>query len=383
MRGFCGIDIEGDKIFISFASLDKQVLNFLEEIEIPVPLKGREFIDCLSQNAQIISGRISEKEIAYSLRVEKIFLNLPWKFVNTVLVEETIPFKSRKKLSYKDINLAKNYLEDTAIDWDDLRLHHFVLSYEIEGTHFSRPPVGSWAKKIKLRSKVFSVKEKLNKDVEDIFDNLDREFGGFVFSGISAVSSFLAQPQVEHAAIVISIGFEESFASVYTGGNIEFINGLGFSITSILQEIEKNFLLPFDLAKDIIQRYLSFRDTPHFKEISAKNAQGYINVSTQTLNSYVKEYVKKEMLRALEEIKNQLKLNSCTVSIIGRLNAYEGFSDFLKGFLGEQLEPFVRGGANSSSFGCLRYGISRFLEVDCAAATSVLQKMMAIYREYF
>lgn len=383
MKGYCGIDIDSDKTFISFASLDKQTVNFLEEIEMPVSSRGQNLIDFLKQNAQLFVQRINEKEIAYSLRVEKIFINLPWGLENKVLIDETIPLKKRKKLTSRDIDFAKNYLQDSALDWDDICLHHLILYYEIEGSRFLRPPLGVWAKKIKLHSRVLSVKEKLHKETEDIFDNLDREFGGYIFSGISSLSALLAQGPVSKPMVIVYIGSEESFVTIYSQGNVEFVNGYGFGTTKIFQEIEKKFLLPFELAKEISHRYLSFKDIPNFKEISVKNGQSYINVSTQTFNSFVKELVTREIGSILQEIKNKFQIQECIVSFMGRLNAYDGFYEFLKTSLSNEVEPLNAQRALSSSFGCLRYGINPFLENDYARSSSLLQKMATIYKEYF
>jgi cell division ATPase FtsA len=383
MKGFCGIDIDNDKAFISFASLDKQTLQFLEEIEIPVVSPEKNLIDFLKHNAQMFIQRISEKEIAYSVRVEKVFINLPWGMENKVVIDETIPLKKRKKIAPSDIDFAKRYLQDSALDWDDVCLHHLILYYEVEGNRFVHPPLGVWAKKIKLHSMVLSVKEKLHKEVEDIFDNLDREFGGFIFSGVSCLATSLAQPTTQKPKIIVHVGCEQSFATVYAQGNVEFVNGSGFSTTKIFQEIEKKFLLPFELAKEISYRYLSFKDIPTFKEISVRNGQSYINVSTQTFNSFVRELVAREVNLLLAQIKNKFALKECSISFIGRLNVYDGLYEFLKASVSQEVEPLNIHHIQSSSFGCLRYGISRFLEHDYVRSTSLLQKMTAIYKEYF
>lgn len=383
MKGFCGIDIDNDKVFISFASLDKQTLSFLEEIEIPVSSTGQNLIDFLKHNAQMFIQRISEKEIAYSLRVEKVFINLPWGMENKIVIDETIPLKKRKKITPGDIDFAKRYLEETALDWDDVCLHHLILYYEIEGNRYARPPLGVWAKKIKLHSMVLSIKEKLHKETEDIFDNLDREFGGFIFSGVSCLAAALAQPAAQKPKVVVHVGCEQSCAAVYAHGNVEFVNGSGFSTTKIFQEIEKKFLLSFELAREISYRYLSFKDIPNFKEISVKDGQSYINVSTQTFNSFVKELVACQVGLLLTEIKSKFAIQECSISFIGRLNAYDGFYEFLKTSVSQDVEPLNTYETQSSSYGCLRYGISRFLEHDYARNTSLFQKMATIYKEYF
>ncbi|MBU0878429.1 MAG: hypothetical protein KKD55_02310, partial [Candidatus Omnitrophica bacterium] len=93
LKGVCGIDVDRDRTFISFASLRKFRLNFLQEIEVEIPCEDRNFLAYFRKNCDVFNQKIREKEKEYSLRIEKVFLNLPWDLANISVAEEIIPLK--------------------------------------------------------------------------------------------------------------------------------------------------------------------------------------------------------------------------------------------------------------------------------------------------
>ena len=121
----------------------------------------------------------------------------------------------------------------------------------------------------------------------------------------------------------------------------------------------------------------------YFKEITVKRDSGYINLSTQTLNSFIKDYIKSEICCLLQEIREDISQDDFTISFIGRLNAKEGFYGSLQDYVPYPLKVPLQRLTVSSSYGCLRYGVLRFLEQDHKTNQPVLRRILDVYREYF
>lgn len=384
LKGVCGIDVDRDRTFISFASLRKFRLNFLQEIEVEIPCEDRNFLAYFRKNCDVFNQKIREKEKEYSLRIEKVFLNLPWDLANISVAEEIIPLKKRKKIDRKDLAFVKKYFEDVFLAWDDFCLHHFILNYEIEGSIYKDPPLGVWAKKIKLKSHLVWIKDELRKNIEDTFDNLDRRFGGLVFTGASIFFTSFTDCGGQETKIVVSAGYEGSRIVVYSQGSIDFGWEYDFGSRKIVQALGKEFSLNPSMAEEIFIRHVSFEEIPYPKEISIKDGESYINLSTHTLNSFVKNYIRNEVSIMLQQIKEKAGKDSFSISFIGRLSKKKGFYKFLKDFIPSNVEvvlPLIR--TISSSFGCLNYGMFRFWERDYKEKESVLGRILNIYREYF
>jgi cell division ATPase FtsA len=208
MKGICGIDIDTDRTFVCFASCHKGDVHFLEETEIEIPFHEVDILNFLRNNSEILDKIMREKEQTFSLKIEKVYIKLPWNSEEIKEVENIVVLKKRKKLTPKDIFSIKKHVEELSLDWDDFCLHHFVTSYEIESEVFKEVPLGVWAKKVKLNSLLFSVKEQLRKEVWAVFDNLGRNFSGFVSSAASSVSAAFGDKGYYKVWAVSCCGYE-------------------------------------------------------------------------------------------------------------------------------------------------------------------------------
>jgi cell division ATPase FtsA len=381
MRGICGIVLDEDRALISFAHLKKSYPTFLQEVEIPISYRNDDFLTCLRQNLEIFDSKIREIEKKFSLRVERIFFELPWGFAAKRVIQDSIPFKGRKRVTRGDISTAKKYLEEKFLDWDDFCLHNIVINYEIEGAFYEAPPLGVWAKKMELCSLLFWIKDKIYKETEDIFANLDRDFGGFIEPSISMFSSVFFKKEKTQG--VISVNYGGSCFVVRNEKGFILSREFDFGLKKIIEAISRKFLLSLALAQEVFYRYVSFKELPYFKEITIKKEEGYVSLSTQTLNIFVKDFIKNEIVYLLTEINKLVQAEDFLISFIGRLNSKEGFYAFLKDCVPYSLTAPIRREVVSSSFGCLRYGLSNFLENDYIKNESFAKYVVNIYKDYF
>lgn len=383
MKGLCGLDVDKDKIYISLGHLRGSSPVFLQESILDVESGDKNFLELLQESGIAINQKICEKEKALSLVVEKIFVNLPQDACKQGTFSATVPLAKRKKITQSDINFAKKYLQDTYLDWDDFCVHNFILNYEIEGNVYNEPPLGVVAKKIKISSVLVWVKDKFYKDIEDVFDNLERTFGGCVFPAVSAIASvFTSLDSVSDSCIVIDVAYDKTLAIVIKSKKILSIKESNFGLKQIFEELEKKILLPKALAKEVFNRYVSFKELSYSKEVSIKSDGNYINLSTQAANSFVKDYIKNSINQIMESIGGLLS-SDYAVYFTGRLNEKEGFCDFAKEILPHTVGVTAPAKSISKSFGVLNYGISRFFDNDSMGRDSFLNRIMNLYKEYF
>jgi len=383
MKGFCGIDIDTDRTYISFAKELRRELVFLQETDLEIPFFPKNFFEFLQENSNSINQKICEKEKQLSLNVEKIYINLPWGLEQKGEFSATIPLNKRKKITAADIIFAKKYLQDTFLDWDDFCIHNFVLSYQVQDQIYSEPPIGIIAKKIKLNSCLIWVKDKFRKDTEAIFSNLERDFSGFISPFASIAGGIFTHPKdMKDSCAIIDVAYDKTSILVFKNKRISYIKESEFGLKKVFDELEKKIILPSALAQEVFNRYISFKELSHLKEVSIKTGSNYINLSTQAANTFVKDYIKSELLRIIEEAKGALTRES-SVYICGRLNVKEGFCDFVKSFMPYEVKLSNAKDVASKSFGSLNYGTSRFLEEGLLRKDSFLNRVIGVYKEYF
>ena len=182
---------------------------------------------------------------------------------------------------------------------------------------------------------------------------------------------------------MVSIDYDQSRFIARSRDDLSFGKEFEFSFQRTVLELAKRFSLKPSLAEEIFQRYISFKEIPYFKEITVKRDSGYINLSTQTLNSFIKDYIKSEICYILQEIREDISRDDLTVSFIGRLNAKEGFYGSLQDYVPYPLKVPLQRSIVSSSYGCLRYGVSPFLEQDHRKNEPMFRRILNMYREYF
>ncbi|UCC94627.1 MAG: hypothetical protein JSW40_07390 [Candidatus Omnitrophota bacterium] len=393
MRGACGIDVDVDKTFISFVAIKRKRLSFLEEVGFHTNVSSGKkgwghFLSSLKHNSDALINEIRNKETKYSFRIGKVFLTLPSTLVHRAVVEEAIPLRKRKKITSRDLLFAKKYLENIFLEWDDFCIHHFVLQYEVEGEVYTHAPLGVWAKKIKLKSHFIWVKDKFRKEVEGIFINLDRDFGGFVAGGVSSIATALSLNNRKRRLGAIKIGYQNSSLIIMHSGKIEHEQEFDFGLERVFQSLGEGFSFPFELAQEIFSRYISFKSLPRFnqesigRELSLRRGDQYVHLNTHTMNSFVKKYIRNEITGIVERLREKMYDPNIALFFVGRLNEKEGFGNFLREFIPYSIQfPFHK--ESSSSFGCVRYGLSPFLERDEIESQSVFQKALHICKEYF
>jgi len=381
MRGVCSIVLDTDKAFIAFAGLRGARLISCQELEMPAPYKTKDILSWLRENTEILKAKIIAVEKKHLLRIERIFLQLPWNAFDIIKVQEDIPLKRRKKIASGDIAFAKRYLENKVLDWDDHCMHDIASRYEVEGKYYRFAPLGISTRKININLLLIRVKDRIYREVESIFDNLDRNFGGFIAPQIGIFSS--AFTKKDRARAVVSIDYDKSYLVVL--GGQDFITGKEFSfgLQQLIGELGKRFILPFHLAEEVFVRYFSFKETPFFKEVTIKKEEGYMNLSIQTLNSFIKDYLKTQIQSIVQEVAQMNTSPEFLMSFIGRLNSKEGFYGFLNSFISYSLKAPIQKSALSSSCGCLRYGVNPFLENDHKRRVSLIQYISGVYKEYF
>jgi len=303
--------------------------------------------------------------------------------------EEVVALKRTKKINFQDISFIKKYLEDNALDWDDCCIHHFPLDFGVEGRSFEALPVGFWTKRIRVRSLLVTVKDKVRTQVGDILNNYNIAFGGLVSSGVSDFSAVFSDADKKNVKAVVSVGYDGSFLTVVDKGVVSFVDSFCFGAKYVIEHIARNFSIPFDLSREIFDRYLSFEEARGAgesacaadKEISIKDAGIYINISLSSLNAAVREYVRENLLQILGRLE-AVDGRAVTVAFLGRLNGKDGFAGLLKDFVKyDTVLPEVN--QHSSSFGCLRYGMMRFLEKRHMARLPLTQRLSKLYKDYF
>jgi hypothetical protein len=232
-----------------------------------------------------------------------------------------------------------------------------------------------------MTSYLFWIKDKLRKDTASIFHNLERRFCGFIHPSASmAAATFSGVKPTGGQSVVIDVRYNSSYVIGLNDGVLDFTKEFDFGLKKIMDEVSKKLLLPQSLAEEVYNRYASFKELGHSKEVSIKNGDNYINLSTQTANSFLKEYVKNELMRIIEDIKTN-KPGDAKFYFAGRLNMKDGFYDFIKDFL-----PLaVKNETVSSSLanGCLHYALNNFLENDFIKKDSLFNRILEVYKEYF
>ncbi len=380
-KGAGAIVIDDDRAFISLGSLKKSSFNFLEEFPLDLSKNSADPVSSIKENSALLNQAIQDAGKRHRLKVDKIFLELPPAFVSLKKVTEVVPLKGKKRISSFDLRFVKRCLEDKYLDWDDFCIHNIAFNYTVLDSVYPEPPYGVWAKKLGGNFLLASVKEKVYKEVEDIFDNFNLRFSGFVWAALSSYASSFTNPSGIQA--VLRFNHSRSNFLIRTKDDLIFSKDLCFSLKDLIENISKRFLLGYSLAEEVFERYVSFKETPYFKEITLKKDSGYVNLSIQTINSFVKDYLRSEISHIFESIEKEAGDSNFTFSFIGRLGKKEGFYNFLRDCSNKEEVLPLEQSAISTSPGCLRYGLSGFFELGYKKGRSTLQYIRDVYSEYF
>ena len=378
----CGIDIDKDKIFISFGALRRGDVDFIGEAVIPFDSGSGDFLNSIEANIDKMQNVIANKFQSSKVVLRRSFLKLPAGLEKMEVAEEVVALKRTKKIAPCDLLFAKKYLEDNALDWDDCCIHHFPLNFGIEGKAFDSLPVGFWTKRVRVKSLLVTVKDKLRSQAYDIFNNYDIPFSGFISNGICDFSAvFGSSPDVN---AVVNVGYDNTLLTVVDKGVLSAVESFNFGTKGIIDAISEHFSICFNLAQDIFDLHVSFLiliDGIQSKEVVLKNGDDYVHVSMDKVNFLACEYLREKINLLLSRVKNDSGV--VKLAFLGRLNSKDGFADFLRSFVPFDVIVFDHPANSSSSFGCARYGVSRFLEKTQQSRVPLSQKLVNIYKEYF
>ena len=383
MKGLCGISFDSDKTFLSFVAANKSHIFPLEEVCLPFSFKKTDIAGFLKEHASVIDEAIRDKEKTFSLKIDDVFVSLPFGMEQRKLVDETVLLRGPKKVTRKDILYARKYVEDAVLGWDDCRLHHVVLSYGVQDNRYKDPPIGIKTNKINLASYLVWVKDSTYKESLDVLGNMGRRFGGFVFSPLSSFASSFDGKLIEKNRVVVDIGYDSIIYAATIDGHFACGQYQNLGVKALIERLSQHFSFSFELAQEVFDRYVGFSDAPYYKEISIKNGSTYVHLGAQAVNSVVKDCLKTQFNELINKIREDLKVTSFTISVIGRLSKKKGFYGFLRGCLPQEIDMAPYEENNSSSFGCVKYGLLRFWEKETIKKKSLLQQLRKVYKEYF
>ncbi|MDD3297109.1 MAG: hypothetical protein PHU64_07130 [Candidatus Omnitrophica bacterium] len=381
MKFNCAIAFDSGGVKLSLADSKKKSPAFSRESEGFIEYH-KDFLVKLTKNSEKINQMIKDAEKKGSFSVGSIFMELPEEAAETKIVQEVVPLGAEKKIQYKDVKFIKKYLEDKFLEWDQACVHNIVISCKINGKSHNYLPLGLRAKKVEAKVMLTAVKSKIYKDTEDIFYNIDRNFGGFVASRIGIFSSVFSEKKINQA--VISFDFESCRFVAFDKDDFYFYEEPAKGLGKIIEDFSEHFSLNQGLAREIYDRYVSFKEVPYFKEVAIKKqGGGYTKLSTQTINMFFREKIRSIIQYLLQKVEKFLNYEVHSVSFVGKLNAKEGFYGFLKDSVSCAIAPSFQKSAASSCYGCLLYGNSRFLEIDRRDNRSLAQRFIHVYNEYF
>ncbi|MCM8774213.1 MAG: hypothetical protein NC820_05715, partial [Candidatus Omnitrophica bacterium] len=285
-----------------------------------------------------------------------------------------------KKITPQDIISAKKQIENIFLEWQDYPLHHLVYHYEIEGRKFNTPPIGILAKKLKIKSLLIFTKSKLVEQFESAFDNFNRNFRGFVYDVLCDFASGF-EGKEESGLLSIRISYRKTRVSYFLNSQLVMDRIFDFGEEEIIRNLSKELSVSEETAHRLIFYYSSFRNIFSSKEINIKDGDKYINLASASLNNFLKEKTKESLEKIIFDLKQEIEISSLKVNFLGRFANIDGFSDFIKDTFSLNLKSSFNK-SFSSGFGCVRYGVTRFLET-LPRSTSLITNIFKIYKDYF
>lgn len=390
MEVFAGISLNDDLINFSFAALKAGALFPCLESFRPMPKIYSNLNVFLDHSIDDINQEIAAAEDRFSFKVEKVYFKISNSDSKKITVEDVIALtadKRGKKISHKDIEFAKKHVENTFLDWNDCCIHHIVLGYEIDGVKYLNPPLGLWARKLKIRSLIISVDNLLYDKFCNLFDNFERKFQGFIYEPLAGFGSiFNSQEAFRKDFFIFYIGRKTTLVVSFLGGNSCFEKIFNFGENEIVRAVADKFSLTNELAQQIIFQYASFRGVSSSKEISIKDKDSYLHLSSLSLNSYIKDLLAKEIEKIISFLADELAIcaikDTFTFSFIGRIPQIDGFLEFIKKNILLVTEVPFNQDVFSLGFGSINYGIFRYLEQNFSSE-SFMKKVLRMYKEYF
>ena len=379
MRGFCGIDIQEERTFFAFAYLKGKEFIPFYEFDFTSFKKA-----ALRDRIEEVEKEIKKQEMRHSFFAEKVYVGLPQEWERKKVFSDEVSLNKRrinKKVTFKDINLAKREIENLALGWEEKVIHHFVLEYELGGKKYSSPPLGKEGRKLKLKSFLVFMNISLYEEVKNIFEDLGRRFMGFVYHPLCYVG-LMKKENLSGGVALINIRKKETDCFVFLNQRLDFVGIIDFGEEKMIKGISEKLSLPPSLVSKTIYQFASFGEVDFSKEINIKNKNHYLVLSLHKLNSAMRELCKEGIEKAIKMVKTRLGEKSLGIVFTGRFTNIENFSSFLKeAFPTLPISKFQF--KNSSAFGCIRYSLFKFLEENRIRKDNLFRKLIDIYKEYF
>ncbi|MDD5069793.1 MAG: hypothetical protein PHV17_03605 [Candidatus Omnitrophica bacterium] len=400
MKGLCGIELDNDKIFLSFSSLTNSCLIFRKEVSLTLKrpissdllnddsfkenLNWEKFIKYIKTNADKLQQIIKEEEKQLSLKISDISITIPEALCRTISVEKEIVFKTRRKIGVRDIIYAKRYLQDLSLEWDSFCFHHFVGRYTIDGNNYEKPPLGVTTKKITLASTLVWIPSRFREELAAVINNLDKRLAIIVAEDIGAYALVFDKQSADDTHVLIKVSYNDCRVFVLKRGHRLSDFSVDFSLKILIDKLAEHFMLTESIAMELFDRYISFRTLSYndkvTKEVSVRNGDCYLNLSINTLNSFVKEHLGKVFDQIADKLDAFPAEKPFQVSLLGRLNPKEAISAFFQENMPyPTVMPVVK--IESTALGAMLYGRFRFFED--LVKDNFFHRVAKIYKEYF
>lgn len=383
MIGFCGIGWGDSKLEVMLVSYRDGEFIPLTEIELKTP--SRDFLEALQSNLDTLEKELKDKEKKFSMEIERVYIRLPLEWVKVKVIEDTVPLtmdNKKKVITVKDINKAKKYMENVALEWNELCLHNIVLEYSIDDKRYFELTGHLEGRKLELKSLIVFMERNQYQKFYEIFQNIERKFMGFVYSPLADLSVNVRGYNRFSSYATINIG-ESSTLCAGIIKNYVFYKRFEFGEDKLKEGIKERFLLSGEVSEQILNQYVSFLDSPKDKKLVVKDKDSYTNISVGSVNNLVKEITVKEIDSVLEFLKEKLG-DKFKVLFLGKISLLKGFYNFFR-----TRYPFleVDSPCFSSAYlhllGCIKYGHHKFLEKVPSSKRNLWQTIINVYKDYF
>jgi len=384
MKYFGGWDIEEGGVVC--ASLARGLLRPLCEFSLEGIVQGEWSVGKLEAIIDTVENELKDHEKKQSFFTDRIYLKVPPYLVTTKRWEEIFPLRrgmKEKRITSKDIIIAKKQLEEIALEWDEKIIHHFTETYEVDGTSYVHPPVGLCGRKLKLSSYLVSMKHAVFEAVRETLEGGGRKLDGCVYSPLGDVSGAFSREDMRFKKVaVVNIRSKDTIVSFFAQGRLISLSAFSFGEDDLVRVLQKNLSLPYTIARELLERHFTFRQLPRSQEITIRSGNSYLNINSTTLNTYVKEALH-DALGGIDKLLRDNLYHDATVSFIGAIVLREGFYDFLRDSFSFSFKVSPYKLRYLPAFGCIRYGMNKFLEDAHLRRAPMVNRLVSIYHEYF
>ncbi|OQX81227.1 MAG: hypothetical protein B6D56_03010 [Candidatus Omnitrophica bacterium 4484_70.1] len=376
MKGLCSLEIDGNRL----RGLIVEEAAFRKVDEFFLELKDFAFFEGIKKNIDKIEKLLEEEEEKHSLEIERLFVNLPFDKAEFLNVEDVVPLSSRrKKVTLKDIERAKKYIENIVLDWKKYSLHHIILRYETDNNVYFCLPSDLEAKNLKLRSFLVYIERREYEEMLEVFNNIERKFAGFIWEPISTLS--IGETLMDKVSILMKENY--TLCTGIKEGEI-FVEKFPFGEKDIKRAIQEKFFVSYRVAEKLFQWYVCFDDVSgKDRMITIKDKENYVKIPEEEFLFFIKEVLLSKIEEILYFLEKKVEENTYFF-FLGNVFQKKNFTNFLKKEISSlKIKSFSLPTKYLSLYGCIRYGYLRYLERFNIPKISLWQKVLNIYQGYF